>query len=173
MVKFVSVGALVVGIATVVTFAGDGMTVQSLSVSPGLNESIRIYTHDRVIDPAVTIDRDLSEQPVRPYMVRVQLPGTTTYIDPAANYLHQFNDPGQIDENHWIMRAQRIANSQNAQTVVTYYGSPRGMQGPVTFAPHMILLRPPMMPGMKQPQPDQVPVPQQPDKEATKVASSK
>ena len=80
----------------------------------GENDSIRIYTHDSVIDPAATVSRELSEQPVRPYMIHVQLPGTTTYLDPTANYLHQFNDPGQIDENHWILRAQRLAQALHA-----------------------------------------------------------
>jgi len=66
----------------------------------------------RVVDPGVTVSRSLSEQPVHPHLVEVQVGVTTIYLDPHKEYYRQNEYP--IDENHTIMRALRLHDAFHA-----------------------------------------------------------
>jgi hypothetical protein len=63
----------------------------------------------RVVEPAAVVGRDLAEQPVRTDLVELQVVNTTIYLDPDADYEHQGVNP--IDEDHRILKAQRLARS--------------------------------------------------------------
>ncbi len=70
----------------------------------------------QVAEPAAVVSRELSQQPVHPHLIELKVAQTTTYIDPAKDY--QFQNGNPIDQNHSILRAQRLHAALNAPGVV-------------------------------------------------------
>ena len=67
-----------------------------------------------VVDAGPTVGRDLSRQPVQPWLVPVRYANTTTiYVDPLENY-QPYAWRG-IDDNHSILKAQRLGLDQLAR----------------------------------------------------------
>ena len=140
------VGAMATGaFAEVETITGASYGVVGSSgvethrVDVGQEKRVYVVTRP-IVDPSVTVDRGLSEQPVRPWLIEVKLVNTKVYLDPEADYIRQGD--GQIDENHSLVAAQRLGRSLRAQSVQTIYG--RAARRPaVVIRPAMMLLRPP------------------------------
>jgi len=113
--------------------------VRVYTVEPRQHQSVQIVTR-RVVEPAATVSRALSEQPVRPHMVELRIADRTTFFDPQAEHLQPRRF--RIDENHTIIRAQRLANSLNARPVTVIYGSDAAAERNLEPQPHIILLKP-------------------------------
>lgn len=126
----------------------------------------RVYVVTRpIVVPAATVSRELSEQPVRPHLVEVQLVNTTIFLDPDADYVN--TGVNRIDENHSLIKAQRLARSLRA-----YANSVRVIHGmdahevinPHAIRPSMIMMKPRLGPAPAQPG-DMPAVPQPPEKD--------
>ena len=63
----------------------------------------------RVVKPAATVARPMSEQPVHPDLFEVRIVHTTVWIDPDKEMIR--NVRYRIDHNHAIPAAQRLAHS--------------------------------------------------------------
>ena len=128
----------------------------------------RVYIVSRqVVEPAATVSRSLSEQPVRPFLVEVKIVNTTTFIDPMSDL--QYQGVGKIDDDHSLLKAQRLARARMSAGVVTY----RSLATQPTVAgvmptPAMILMKP-AMPGID----PQSPMPIVPEKPEPKKEEAK
>jgi hypothetical protein len=115
--------------------------------------------------PAALVDRALAEQPVHPYLIEVRLVNTTVYLDPQADYQHK--RVGSLDENHFILRAQRLYQSLGGEPARVIYGSRarRPLAGG-PGGPAVVLLKPGILgPQQQIPGEDRTPsVPQAPDR---------
>ncbi len=70
-----------------------------------------------IVESAATVSRALAEQPVYPHLIEVKLRGgTTIYIDPNEDYVHQ--GPNPIDANSTIPRAQMLHRHLTAKPQV-------------------------------------------------------
>jgi hypothetical protein len=95
----------------------------------------------RVVEPAATVGRQLSEQPVHPHLIEVRVVNATVWLDPDKDYIRQGHY--KIDENHHIPAAQRLARSLMALPARTYWGSMDSQSALVNgVKPHMILMKP-------------------------------
>jgi hypothetical protein len=90
-----------------------------IAVEPGVRPSTRILVNP-VVDPQLVIDPDVSRQPTRPDLIRVRIPGTVVELDPSVNYERSLNG-NRIDENHSLLRAQRLHNAIVGQAPTTGY----------------------------------------------------
>lgn len=98
--------------------SGRGSFVRAVGVplgEPGLGEGagVAAVVVRPVAAPAATVDRALAEQPVRPYLIEVRLVNTTVYLDPAVDYGRK--RVGSLDEDHFILKAQRVHASLQPQ----------------------------------------------------------
>lgn len=66
----------------------------------------------RVVEPAATVSRALSEQPVHPHLIKVLVGSTSITLDP---YQELRRPTGGIDENHFLRRAQRHWRDRQAR----------------------------------------------------------
>lgn len=66
----------------------------------------------RVVEPAAVVSRALSEQPVYLHEVQLDVINTPISVDLSANYTDERH--GGLDDNHSIVKAQRIARSLRA-----------------------------------------------------------
>lgn len=169
--------SIVVGGAAAMTMAGDrpGSFIRYTAVDLSAANPTTIVNR-AVVAPAATVDRALAEQPVHPYLIEVQQPGgARVTLDPAKDYngtpIHR------LDENHWILKAQRLHSSASTPGVTTIGPSERPQAAALgKIEPRAILLKP-GAPG-NNPQQDndgKIPaVPEQPEKEKStkKVASA-
>jgi len=112
--------------------------------------------------PAATVSRELSQQPVHPHLIEVRYVNTTLYLDPNADYIHQ--GVNRIDDNHSLVKAQRLGRSLRAKGVTVIYGSPqRAALDPMNIEPRAVIMRP--MRGPVPQHPGDMPiVPQPPEK---------
>ena len=82
----------------------------SFSTERSQSDATRIITPAR-LHPEVAVSRSLSAQPVHPYLVELQFAGSgsrmSTYIDP----MRKLDGEGQFDEDHSIVKAQRLYRS--------------------------------------------------------------
>jgi len=145
--KFLSLTGLLAGAVSVSAFGVAAEAAESVSVSPQETSAIRIYRNN-VVEPAATVSRELSDQPVRPWLAKVKVVTQIVYIDPQADYLHQDDCVGRLDENHWILRSQRLANALNAPAIEVHQGDPLPQMAS-KGQPLMILVKPPMLPRQK------------------------
>ena len=106
-----------------------------------------------VVAPEAVVSRQLAEQPVHPHLIEVYVKGrtpsfgsrgaATIWLDPDVNYYREPGSPVHLDQNHLILRAQRLARSLRARGAYTVWGSERASKPtPRVFRPHMILLEP-------------------------------
>ncbi len=123
---------------------------------PIRSRTARVVTR-HVVDRAALVSRDLSEQPVHPHLIEVQVVNTTIWLDPDKDYIRQgfYN----IDENQHVPAAQRLALSLRAPRARTYWGSrSRAYDSQHTIRPFMILMKPQFrnapMPARPQQRPD-------------------
>ncbi len=94
-----------------------------------------------VVDSASVVSRELSDQPVHPHLIEVQVVNVTVWLDPEKDYIRQ--GFYKIDENHHIPAAQRLAWSLRAPRARTYWGSNSGTyDSQRTIRPFMILMKP-------------------------------
>ena len=109
-----------------------------------------------VADPNASVSRELSEQPVHPHLIEVQVVNTTIWLDPEKDYIRQ--GFYKIDENHHIPAAQRLARSLRAPGARTYWGSHAGTHDSArTIRPFMILMKPQFRNAPLPARPQQVP----------------
>lgn len=78
---------------------------------------------ERVYVREATVDRLVSETPALPHLARVQMGSTTILVDPNIDYLSK--SPGRIDENHSIIRAQRMFKALAPNRSYVVRGLPR------------------------------------------------
>lgn len=169
--------SLFVGGAAAMTMAGDrpGSFIKYTPVDSSAANPTTIVNRT-VVAPAATVSRELAEQPVHPYLLEVQQPGgARVTLDPAKDY--NGSPIHKLDENHWILKAQRLHTSLSTPTVMTIGPSERPQTAALgKIEPRAILLKP-GVPG-NGPQQDndgKIPaVPEQPEKEKStkKVASA-
>lgn len=93
----------------VVSPTGPRDLTSTLRLDPGGVERVVLRP---VVEPTATVARPLSLQPVRPWLVELRLATTTIFIDPHASLRQDFNRG--IDENHTLMRAQRLGLNRSA-----------------------------------------------------------
>ena len=90
--------------------AADVPYQPSFSTERSQSDATRIITPAR-LHPEVAVSRSLSAQPVHPYLVELQFAGSgsrmSTYIDP----MRKLDGEGQFDEDHSIVKAQRLYRS--------------------------------------------------------------
>jgi hypothetical protein len=97
--------------------------------------------HQPVLVREATVDPRVSATPALPHLARVQMGTQTILVDPNVNYLSKA--PGRIDENHSIVRAQRMFNHLASQGGRTYFGQPRqDAIDPAEIRPSAVILRP-------------------------------
>lgn len=92
--------------ARVVTRDSPGLQrapVRREALASPRREHVRIV-HRRVLEPAATVSRELSEQPVRPHLAELEVVHTRVFVDPKQ---HLGRRTGGIDHNHSLHRAQR------------------------------------------------------------------
>ena len=136
-------------IASIVAWA----VVMPLSeVSAANRPSAHAVTHSRpirthtarvieqhVLDPAAAVSRELSDQPVHPYLIEVRVVNTTVWLDSEKDYIRQ--GFYKIDENHHIPAAHRLARSRRAPRARTSWGSyTGGSDSQRTIRPYMIFM---------------------------------
>lgn len=153
------------GAGAAIVMAGDkpGSFVKYSAVDSSPVNATTLVTHT-VVAPAATVDRGLAQQPVHPYLMEVQQPGgAAVRVDPARNYngtpIHK------LDENHWILKAQRLHNSTTATTVETI--GPSEKEAPVALGkiePRAILMKPGALPKPDNGDGNIPAVPEQPEK---------
>ena len=141
--KFLSLTGLLAGAVSVSAFGVAAEAAESVSINPHESNAIRVF-RGNVADPSATVSRELSEQPVRPWLAQVKVVTQIVHIDPQANYFTQDDTEGRLDENHWIPRSQRLANALNAPTIEVYQGNPAPEMAS-TGQPIMILVKPPVL----------------------------
>ena len=66
----------------------------------------------RVVEPAAVVSRALSEQPTYLHEVQLDVINTPIWVDLSENYTDERH--GGLDDNHSIVKAQRIARSLRA-----------------------------------------------------------
>lgn len=122
--------------------------------------------HRPVLVPSATVSKAVSETPVLPHLARLQVGVTTILIDPEVNYLAE--QPGGIDENHSIVKAQRTWKALNAKPAFVTRRVARPVAGSVDAAvaptPRAILLRPDLLDKKPAPAQDGMPVIPRPQK---------
>lgn len=166
--------SFVVGGVAAMSMAGDrpGSFIKYTAIDSSAANPTTIVNRT-IVAPAATVDRELAEQPVHPYLIEVQQPGgARVTLDPAKNYngtpIHK------LDENHWILKAQRLHASSSTPSVVTIGPSERPQAAALgKIEPRAILMKPGALP--KQDNDGNIPaVPEQPEKEKStkKVASA-
>jgi hypothetical protein len=164
VLKFIGLGSVIVGSIATLAGAADPSSVKIVSTDPTQGSGVQIITRD-VVEPAATVSRELSEQPVRPYLTEVKVVTQIIQLDPAADYERQDNAEGRLDENHWILRAQRLARSLSNPGVTVIHGNgPRPLREPGSVQPAMIFIKPP---NMKQDLPKQIEMPVTPEAPGT------
>lgn len=146
MLKLMGIGSILIGAAALGAGAGEVSTVRVAAVdaqSGHTGQGVRLIVRD-VVEPAATVSRGLSEQPVRPFMAEVKLVAQTIYLDPAGTYYRQDDAEGHLDDNHWILRSQQLARTLANPGVQVIYGS-QARKPAAAIEPRMILLRPPVL----------------------------
>jgi len=134
---------LLVGAATVLTATPFAMADNSVATyfrddpagvveaAGPLDPSGSIVIRREVVAPAAVVDRALALQPVRVDRIEVQLIGTTVTLDPWTDYTHQ--QPGSLDDNHFIPKAQALWWNQTLPSVRTF--SAARIDGTVVIGP--------------------------------------
>lgn len=101
-----------------------------------------------VVAPAATVSRALHEQPVWPHLAEVFIFGegqsqtSTIYLDPDVDYQNQ--GMLELDENHFINRAQRMVRRLRAvgPRIVTNPNATQPVPSSQGAVPHMIFEMP-------------------------------
>jgi hypothetical protein len=101
----------------------------------------------RVVEPAAVVSRAVAEQPVFAHLAEVRVGVTSVLVDPKVNYLD--DEPGSIDAQHSIVKAQRAYMArQAAPTRVIRGGAVREYEsGVLGVMPRAILLKPNFLDG--------------------------
>lgn len=151
MMRIIMSGSVVMGaLASMAVAEVDGVAdalstkgVRHVTVLPHVREHTHIVTRD-VTYPAATVDRAMSDQPVRPHMIELKVAQTTTWIDPDVSYTLPTHH--HLDQGHSIVRAQRLFKSRNrdlTQRAHVIYGGPEKMAARTDdVKPAFILMRP-------------------------------
>ncbi|MEX0653104.1 MAG: hypothetical protein WD534_14335 [Phycisphaeraceae bacterium] len=109
-------------------------TVRYEAVDPLRRTAARVV-HRPVVEPAAVVSRSLSEQPVLPHLVEVELGGTTMLIDPQVQY-------PRLDENHTIRWAQRVyKHAQPARPARVIRNPHAGGASSAERSPHPLMPR--------------------------------
>lgn len=135
--------------------------------SPVREQHAAVLVDRPVVEPAATVSRALSEQPVHPYLAELKLVHTTIYIDPRKNYMD--GPLGGLDRNHDIVKAKSLYLSLHARPahVVRRPATAARTPDPATIQPKVILFRPdvldrPLTPAQS-PLPEKVATPPPPE----------
>lgn len=140
MIKMIFAGAVASCVTAAPLMAGSGPVAYRAS-----DQNPRVYVVTRpIVEPAATVSRALSEQPVRPFMIEVKIVNTTTFLDPLTDL--QYQGVGKIDDDHSLLKAQRLGRAMMSSGVMTYRGravEPALAGGAPT--PSMILMKPGML----------------------------
>lgn len=115
-------GVVLMAAALSPLFAGHAHADQPARIlaHPGHRASTRLIIHP-VVDPGLTIDPDLARQPTRPDLIRVRVVGAMVELDPGVDYLHT-SDDRHLDDNHTLLRAQRLHRSLTAPAAAIVRG---------------------------------------------------
>lgn len=161
---FLFVVALVMGAAASVTLAEPGQAHVITRASAGRHaaaaeaqilRSYRVrstgYRQIRLVDATGSdtdgiVSRELSEQPVHPFLFRVVLPGgNTIHLDPQDDYLRQ--GPFRIGQDHHLLKAQRLYRALHPQPahVVRSSRIPADVD-PADARPGLIIFHPATLP---------------------------
>ena len=91
--------------AHVVTRSGPAASEQVRYVSPTTPRRDKVHiVHRPVVEPAATVSRDLSEQPVRPHLAELVVVNTPITVDPHQDFRRA---TGGIPQDHYLWEAQR------------------------------------------------------------------
>ncbi|MEM9252800.1 MAG: hypothetical protein AAGB29_10670 [Planctomycetota bacterium] len=99
-----------------------------------------------VLDPAAVVDPALAATPTFPNLVKVVYANSTAvYINPAdLQFIRSTDGIGQIDDNHSLLRAIRVATSVNRPGAYVVSKTPReAVDRPMTTARPILRIRKP------------------------------
>ena len=109
-----------------------------------------------IVYPEATVGRWLSNQPVHRHLGVYEMAGTRISFDPQANYHRQRAYEDKIDDNHSLLKAQRLyssLNRQGARIVINRREKNDEQMTGRTIRPRMIIMRPKVEPDGKQQRP--------------------
>lgn len=155
------------GSASLVNAETRGSFVTVHRADPVPTESGPTLVINEVIEPAATVSRELADQPVHPYLMRVRVVDMTTNFDPESDY--QNAGRGRLDDSHFIVRAQQLHRSLTASSVEVF--GPRRVMKPTGLGgvrPQMILLKPPQLRPVPNPNKEDGNIPSVPEAKPTK-----
>ena len=95
--------------------------------------------------PEATVGRELSQQPVHRHLGMYEIAGTRITFDPQANYHRQRAYEDRLDDNHSLLKAQRLyhaLNQQGAYIVVNGRKQYYEQMTEQTIEPRMIIVKP-------------------------------
>ena len=108
--------------AVIALLCGADAHAAELRLPPSTRHHQHVYVPDAL--PARVVTRT-TVHPAPPQVVPVVITHQPHYIDLDADYGRQGSF--RIDDDHWMMKAQRIARSATRGRAVVIYGSPQRM----------------------------------------------
>ena len=102
--------------------------------------SLVSMTQREVVEPRAVVNRYLSNQPVHPHLIEVQVAHTTVYLDPSVDYLRQHRHSTMTERNYITAALQQYQSRTRSRARVIHARRYRPSKRAAGAHPEMILL---------------------------------